>query len=89
MSLPSASSHTVGTLQVTVYDFAKRWDALPMHDHAAGGAHICVVARGRLLVRYSDGREPTEHPLGQVIDPYYPHELVALEDSTRVVNVVK
>lgn len=89
MSLPNAINFERGSLKGTIYDFLRKGDSLPMHDHTPESAHICVIAKGSLTVLYGDERTPTTHPQGQVLDPDYPHELRAGEDGTRIVSILK
>lgn len=79
----------LGDLQVTMYDFEKAGDILPMHVHDENTNHITIVARGKLRA-HGDGWEQTANT-GQMLDfPVgAPHELTALEDDTRIYNVVK
>jgi len=76
-------------LRGTVYDFEKSGDILPKHGHDETNAHITIVARGRIKA-YSHDWE-TEFECGKVIDfpAFQPHEIMALEDNTRIVNIVK
>lgn len=76
---------TLGRLTLTVYDFDEPGDTLPMRDHTAENVHITVVARGRVAVN------GTPMDTGRVLDfePGNPHEFVALEPNTRIVNIVK
>lgn len=78
-----------GDLKVTIYDFEVAGDVLPMHDHDEATAHITVVAKGRLKA-HGDGWE-TEAIAGQILDfpANQPHELTALENETRAINIVK
>lgn len=78
-----------GDLKGTIYDFEIAGDILPMHEHDEATAHISIVARGKVRA-YSEAWS-IEAAAGQIIDflPDQPHELAALEDGTRVVNIVK
>lgn len=79
----------VGKLIGMVYTFEKAGDTLPMHTHAEGNAHITIVARGR--VKAHGNEWSAEYGTGSVVD--FPsnqsHEFVALEDDSRIVNIVK
>ena len=72
-----------------IYNFEKIGDVVPMHTHEAGRSHITVVVCGKIKA-YGDGWE-NEHSAGDVID--FPinqaHEIMALEDDTRIVNIIK
>ena len=78
-----------GDLRGTVYDFEKSGDILPKHNHDETNAHITVVAKGRIRAYSHDWSH--EFECGKVIDfpAEQPHEIMALEDNTRIVNVVK
>lgn len=78
-----------GDLRCTTYDFEVTGDVLPMHTHDESTAHITIVTRGKIKA-YADGWE-REAVAGQILDfnADQPHELMALENETRVVNIVK
>lgn len=78
-----------GNLTGTIYDFEVTGDVLPMHTHDETNAHITVVARGSVKAS-GEGWEKV-FKSGAVIDfpANQPHEFVALEDNTRIVNIVK
>jgi len=79
----------LGDLKGTMYDFEKAGDVLPKHYHDEKSAHITIVARGKLKA-YSHDWE-LEATAGQLLDfrPDEPHELMALEDNTRIFNIIK
>jgi len=81
--------HTFGDLRMGVYDFEKVGDTLPKHNHNEDTAHITIVARGKLKA-YSHDWE-MEATAGQLLDfpAGQPHELMALEDNTRIFNILK
>ena len=78
-----------GDLRGTIYDFEKVGDILPKHSHNESNVHITIVARGRVKV-YSHDWE-LEATAGQVLNfqPNKPHEFKALEDNSRIVNILK
>lgn len=78
-----------GDLRGTIYDFEKAGDILPKHNHDETNVHITIVARGKLKA-YSHDWELEALP-GQVLNfrAGEPHELMALEDNTRIVNIIK
>jgi quercetin dioxygenase-like cupin family protein len=80
---------TFGKLSGTVYDFPAVGDDLPMHSHGEADVHITVVARGSFKT-HGNGWERVLKA-GDVVDwkPNDPHEFVALEDNSRIVNIVK
>jgi len=79
----------LGSLRGAMYDFEKVGDLLPKHNHAEETAHITIVARGKIKV-YSHDWE-LEAIAGQVLDfpAGQPHEFMALEDNTRIFNIIK
>jgi quercetin dioxygenase-like cupin family protein len=78
-----------GKLTGTVYTFEKVGDTLPMHTHVSGTAHITIVARGKIKAHGNEW--VNEYSAGAVID--FPtdqsHEFIALEDNSRIVNIIK
>ena len=78
-----------GDLQTKIYDFQFVGDVLPMHDHDETTVHITIVARGSIKA-YGDGWE-LEAKSGQILDfrPGQQHEFAAIEDNSRIINIVK
>lgn len=78
-----------GDLLGVIIDFEKSGDILPKHVHDEKNAHITIVCRGKLKSYSHDWEITTE--AGGIIDfpPNKPHELMALEDNTRIINIVK
>jgi quercetin dioxygenase-like cupin family protein len=78
-----------GVISGVMYDFEKAGDILPKHVHTELDAHITIVARGKLKI-YSHDWEIIAVP-GQLLDftPNQPHEFMALEDNTRIFNLLK
>jgi quercetin dioxygenase-like cupin family protein len=80
---------SAGKLGGVVYTFEKIGDVLPMHTHQEGDAHITIVARGRIKAHGNEWS--AEYGAGTVID--FPsnqsHEFIALEDNSRIVNIIK
>lgn len=72
-----------------MYDLPLVGDGLPMHVHAEDTAHITIVATGRIVAR-GNGWEVEAGP-GQLLNfrAGEPHELMALEDNTRIFNIQK
>ena len=79
----------LGDLQGSMYDFEKAGDVLPKHIHNETNVHITIVARGKIKV-YSHDWEQVGIA-GQLMDfrPNEPHEIMALEDNTRIFNIIK
>lgn len=78
-----------GDLRGTVYDFEFAGDVLPKHVHTDDDVHVTIVTCGRLAAYSHDWS--IEAVAGQVIDfrPGEPHELKALEDGTKIINIIK
>ena len=72
-----------------VYDFPEIGDVLPMHTHTEVDVHISIVAKGSFRV-HGSGWEKTLVS-GNVVDwpADYPHEFIALEAGSRLVNIRK
>lgn len=79
----------IGDLRGAMYDFEKVGDVLPKHNHDENTAHITIVARGKLKAYSHDWEK--EIVAGQLVDfrAGEPHELMALEDNTRIFNITK
>jgi len=79
----------LGDLRGAMYDFEKVGDILPKHNHDDNTVHITIVARGRLKAYSHDWEK--EAVAGQLLDfrAGEPHELMALEDNTRIFNIIK
>jgi len=80
---------SAGKLGGVVYTFEQVGDVLPMHTHDEMTAHITIVARGR--VKAHGNGWSAEYGAGSVID--FPanqsHEFIALEENSRIVNIIK
>jgi len=79
----------LGDLRATIYDFEKAGDILPKHVHDDTNVHVTIVARGKVKAYSHDWEQ--EATAGQLLDfrVGQPHEIVALEDNTRIFNVLK
>lgn len=79
----------VGDISGVIYDFEKAGEVISKHVHDEKDTHITIVARGKLKAYSHDWEK--EAVAGQLIDfrPGEPHELMALEDGTRIFNIVK
>lgn len=82
-------SFSFGTVNGRLYDFHLQDDILPMHNHGAKDVHITIVARGSFKVRGFDWERVVT--AGDVLDfqPGDTHEFVALENNSRIVNIIK
>lgn len=89
MSLAKMKTFEFGDLHGAIYDFEKSGDLLPKHNHDEDSAHITIVASG-CLKAYSHDWEIII-PAGKIADfpPNQPHEFMAMEDGTRIVNILK
>ena len=78
-----------GDLRGVMYTFEKAGDVLPKHNHTENDVHITIVARGSIKA-YSHDWELVA-TTGQMLNflPGEPHELMALEDNSRIFNIVK
>ena len=79
----------LGDIRGTRYDFEFAGDVLPKHVHTEDDVHIMIVARGKVKA-YSHDWE-VEVSAGQLVDfrPDEPHEIKALENNTRIFNIIK
>jgi quercetin dioxygenase-like cupin family protein len=79
----------LGDIHGAIYDFDKMGDILAKHNHTENDVHITIVARGKVKA-YSHDWE-LEATAGQILDfkPNEPHEIMALEDNTRIFNILK
>ena len=89
MAAPSAMPYADGSLKGVLYAFAAVGDTLPMHDHDACTMHISVVTSGAFTVR-DPGWSKLVAP-GPVLSfsPGNPHEFVAMQPNSRVLNILK
>jgi quercetin dioxygenase-like cupin family protein len=79
----------LGDIKGTIYDFEKSGDVLLKHNHTEDNVHITIVARGKIKAYSHDWS--IEAVAGQLLDfrPNEPHEIMALEDNTRIFNITK
>jgi quercetin dioxygenase-like cupin family protein len=84
-----AKPFMLGKLVGTIYDFPETGDVLPMHSHTDADVHITVVAKGSFRAHGTGWQR--EVASGNVLDwqPNEPHEFIALEAGSRLVNIVK
>lgn len=80
---------SVGDIRGVIYDFEKSGDILEKHVHTEDNVHITIVARGKVKAYSHDWS--IEATAGQILDfrPGEPHEIMALEDNTRIFNIIK
>lgn len=79
----------LGILMGGIIDFEKAGDVLAKHVHSETDVHVTIVARGKIKA-YSHNWE-IEAVAGQIVDfrPNEPHEIMSLEDNTRIFNILK
>lgn len=79
----------LGDIRGARYDFESAGDVLLKHNHTEENVHITIVARGKIKAYSHDWQ--IEATAGQILDfrPNEPHEIMALEDNTRIFNIVK
>jgi len=84
-----SSDFKAGKLTGVVYLFEKTNDVLSRHFHEVDMGHITVVSSGSVKI-IGDGWEK-EVETGCVIDlpDNQSHEIIALEDNTKIVNINK
>lgn len=85
----SSKPFNTGVLNCMIYDFEYAGDILPKHVHDESNVHITIVCKGKLKA-YSHDWEMEAIP-GNIIDFQVgqPHELMAMEDGTRIINILK
>jgi quercetin dioxygenase-like cupin family protein len=79
-----------GKLNGTIYDFPEINDILPMHSHSEDDSHITIVSKGSFRAHNGSTWDITIKA-GDVVDfePNEPHEFIALEPDSRIVNIIK
>jgi quercetin dioxygenase-like cupin family protein len=79
----------LGDIRGTMYDFETVGAVVPKHIHGEEDVHITIVARGKIKAYSHDWEK--EATAGQVLDFRVgePHEIMALEDGTRIFNILK
>jgi quercetin dioxygenase-like cupin family protein len=79
----------LGDIRGSIHDFEAAGDLLLKHNHDETTVHITIVARGKIKAYSHDWEK--EATAGQILDfrPGEPHEVMALEDNTRIINIVK
>ena len=87
--LSSKPLEGLGDIRGVIYDFEKAGDILPKHTHTENDVHITIVARGKIKAYSHDWEQ--EAIAGQILDfrPGEPHEIMALEENTRIFNILK
>ena len=79
----------LGDLKGTIHDFEVAGDILGKHVHTEDNVHVTIVARGSIKAYSHDWEKVAT--AGQILDfrAGEPHEITALEDNTRIINIVK
>ena len=85
----SVKNLATGDILGAIYDFEKKGDVLPKHVHFEEDIHISIVAKGKIKAYSHDWELGAS--AGQIIEfrENEPHEIMALEDNTRMVNILK
>lgn len=87
--LSSKPLTNLGDIRGVIYDFENSGDILEKHVHDEDSVHITIVARGKIKAYSHDWEIVAE--AGKVVDFRVgePHEIMALEDGTRIFNILK
>jgi len=88
MSLRS-KQFEVENIKGVIYDFENVGDILPNHVHDDSTAHVTIVARGSIKVTGDGWQQTWEAGRVAEIKSFQSHEFEALENNTRVVNIIK
>lgn len=85
-----AGTKQFGKLQGVIYDFPEVNDTLAMHTHTDQDVHITIVSKGSFRAHNGIDWDITIKA-GDVVDfePNDPHEFIALEPDSRIVNIIK
>jgi len=79
----------LGDLRGAIFEFEKAGDIVPKHTHDETNAHITIVARGSIKAYSHDWEVVVEAGKCLNFPPNQPHEFMALEDNTRIFNIIK
>ena len=89
MSIPITTPWKDEGLQGALYTFLQKGDTLPMHSHDEATNHITIVVRGS-IVASGDNWQETGTPRNILsFVAGMPHEIVAQEDDTKILNIIK
>lgn len=85
----SGKDFHLGDLRGVLYDLPKIGDGLDKHVHTEADVHITIVLAGRVRVASHDWSLEVE--AGKIVDFRVgePHEITAIEDGTRILNLRK
>ena len=87
---PIKETKVIGKLLMTIYTFAKAGDELPLHTHTKNDCHITIINRGSIRA-FGPGLswEKVLKP-GDIVafKPNDPHAFEALEDDTKIYNII-
>lgn len=89
MSAPEVTAWEDGKLQGALYLFADKNDELPLHTHVAETNHITVVIRGAITAFGLDWEENATSGNILSFTAGVPHRIVATEDDTLILNILK
>ncbi len=84
----SSNSIKSGSVQLNSFVYQSQ-DVLPMHNHENGGAHLTVVTKGSF--RVTGAGWEIIMTAGDIVDwpPEQYHEFTALEDDSKLINILK
>tara|TARA_R110000803_G_scaffold207326_1_gene275204 strand:+ start:1063 stop:1350 length:288 start_codon:yes stop_codon:yes gene_type:complete len=85
----SANGFNLGDLNGVIVDFGEKGDVFGKHNHDEDSVHITIVVRGSIKVFSHDWEKIVR--AGQIVDfkPYEPHDFIAMEGDSRIINIVK
>ena len=70
-------------------DFEFLNDKIEMHSHTKETDHLTIVLKGSIECSFSSKNDSVICNAGNIVDLEYPHEIKALENNTRIVNIIK
>jgi quercetin dioxygenase-like cupin family protein len=77
----------IGKLSLSIYEFEKKGEEIPIHNHEPGHAHLTIVNKGKLYA-YGEKWKKTMTAGNVVIFPARdPHGFKALENNTKITNI--
>ena len=78
-----------GDIRGSMYTFEQSGDVLPKHNHTEDDVHITIVAKGKIKAYSHDWEIIAESGKMLNFKAGEPHEILALEDNTRIFNIIK
>lgn len=88
--MPSRKNKTYSQAVLSIYDFDRLGDVLPMHRHLENPEenHISIVARGSFICRGSGWQKTIKAGDVLYFEPDQWHEFEAIEEHSRIVNIL-